>query len=137
VQDAFVKLWDSAARFDPARGSLRTWVMTSVRNRAIDLLRGRPGRERQELALREDFGSGASGPEEQAAASLERAAVRAALAELPAEQRQTVLLAYFGGYSQPEIASLTAVPLSTVKGRMRLALEKLASYLKERGVVDV
>jgi RNA polymerase sigma-70 factor (ECF subfamily) len=63
--------------------------------------------------------------------------VRAALADLPAEQRQAVLLAYFGGYTQLEIAGLTGVPLSTVKGRMRLALDKLASYLKERGVVDV
>src|SRR5439155_570444 len=64
-------------------------------------------------------------------------AVRMALADLPAEQRQAVLLAYFGGYTQIEIAGLTGVPLSTVKGRMRLALDKLAAYLKERGVVDV
>lgn len=136
VQDAFVKLWDAAARFDPARGSLRTWVLAAVRNRAIDLLRGRSGRERQELALRDDFGAATPGPEDQTAASLERAAVRQALAGLPAEQRQAVLLAYFGGYTQPEIAELTGVPLSTVKGRMRLALDKLAAYLKKRGVVD-
>jgi RNA polymerase sigma factor (sigma-70 family) len=136
VQDAFLKLWHGAARFDPERGSLRTWVVTAARNRSIDLLRGRPGRERQELALREDFGAPAAGPEELAAASLERAAVRAALAELPAEQRQAVQLAYFGGYTQAEIAQLTSVPLSTVKGRMRLALEKLAAYLKDRGVTN-
>jgi RNA polymerase sigma-70 factor (ECF subfamily) len=137
VQDAFVKLWDAAGRFDRTRGSLRAWLVTAVRNRSIDLLRGRPGRERQELALRDDFGTPTAGPEERAAASFERDAIRAALAELPAEQRQTVLLAYFGGYSQPEIAGVTGVPLSTVKGRMRLALDKLAAYLKERGVVDV
>jgi RNA polymerase sigma-70 factor, ECF subfamily len=137
VQDSFLKVWNGASGFDPARGSLRAWLLAAVRNRAIDLLRGRPARERQELALREDFGAPAAGPEEEAAASLERAAVRAALAALPAEQRQAVLLAYFGGYTQIEIAELTGVPLSTVKGRMRLALDKLASYLKERGVVDV
>ncbi len=137
VQDAFLKLWSAAANFDPGRGSLRTWLVTAVRNRAIDQLRGRPARERQEIALSEDFGAPNAGPEELASASLERDAVRAALAELPAEQRQAVLLAYFGGYTQVEIAELTSVPLSTVKGRMRLALGKLAAYLKERGVVDV
>ena len=67
----------------------------------------------------------------------ERAAVTSALAELPEEQRHAVLLAYFGGFTQAEIAELTRVPLSTVKGRMRLALDKLATYLRERGLVDV
>ena len=137
VQDAFLRLWHGAAGFNPARGSLRGWVLAAVRNRAIDLVRGRPGREREELELSDAFAAPAAGPEEQASASVERAAVRAALADLPAEQRRAVLLAYFGGYTQLEIAGLTGVPLSTVKGRMRLALDKLASYLKERGVVDV
>jgi RNA polymerase sigma-70 factor (ECF subfamily) len=68
---------------------------------------------------------------------MERAAVRAAVAELSDEQRQAVLLTYFGGFTQREIAELTNVPLSTVKGRMRLALDKLATYLKVKGVVDV
>ena len=81
--------------------------------------------------------SAESGPDEQAVGSLERATIRAAVDELPDEQRQTVLLAYFGGFSQPEIADLTSVPLSTVKGRMRLAMDKLATYLKAEGMVDV
>ena len=136
VQDAFVKLWDAADRFDPARGSLRTWLLTAVRNRSIDLLRGRSAHERRELALHEDVETVQRDPGDQAAASLERAAVRAAMAELPVEQRRAVQLAYFGGYTQAEIAGLTGVPLSTVKGRMRLALEKLAAYLQERGVID-
>jgi len=137
VQDSFMRLWQGASGFDASRGSLRGWVLTAVRNRAIDLVRGRPGREREELELPDDFAAPASGPEDQASASVERAAVRAALADLPPEQRRAVLLAYFGGYTQLEIAGLTGVPLSTVKGRMRLALDKLASYLKEKGVVDV
>jgi len=137
VQDAFMRLWHGASGFNPERGSLRGWVLAAVRNRAIDLVRGRPGREREELELPVDLAAPAAGPEEQASASVERSAVRAALGELPAEQRQAVLLAYFGGYTQLEIAGLTGVPLSTVKGRMRLALDKLAAYLKERGVVDV
>jgi RNA polymerase sigma-70 factor (ECF subfamily) len=136
VQEAFIKLWNGAARFDPARGSLRTWLVTAVRNRAIDLLRGRGGRERAEVELHPEVGSTESGPEQRAVASSDRAAVRAALADLPSEQRRTVELAYYGGYTQSEIAELMKVPLSTVKGRMRLALEKLASYLKGRGMVD-
>ena len=136
VQDAFLKVWYAARGFDPARGSLRTWLIASVRNRAIDLLRGRSLRERRELALRPDLEAAAEGPEEEAVAAQERDAVRAALAELPEEQRQAVLLAYFGGFTQAEIAEISGVPLSTVKGRMRLALDKLATYLKSRGLRD-
>ncbi|HET7421838.1 MAG TPA: sigma-70 family RNA polymerase sigma factor [Candidatus Dormibacteraeota bacterium] len=137
VQEAFVKLWNGAARFDESRGSLRAWLTTAVRNRSIDMLRGRSQHERRELALKPDVSAAGAGPDEEAAGSLERAAVRAALAELPEEQRQAVMLAYFGGFTQAEIAELAGVPLSTVKGRMRLALEKLGAYLKERGLVDV
>ena len=137
VQEAFLKLWNGAARFDESRGSLRAWLTTAVRNRSIDLLRGRSLQERRELALKPEVRSSGAGPEEEAARSLERDAVRAALAELPEEQRESVLLSYFGGFTQAEIAELTGVPLSTVKGRMRLALEKLGAYLRERGLVDV
>jgi len=137
VQDAFLKVWRGAAGFDPSRGSLRSWLLAAVRNRSIDMLRGRSLHERRELALRPEVQSAGRGPDEEAAASMERAAVRAALAELSEEQRQAVLLAYFGGLTQREIAELAGVPLSTVKGRMRLALDRLAAYLKVRGVVDV
>ena len=136
VQDAFLKLWYAARGFDPARGSLRTWLIAAVRNRAIDQLRGRSLHERRELALRPEVETRAAGPEEEAVAAQERVAVRAALAELPEEQREAVQLAYFGGFTQVEIAEMAGVPLSTVKGRMRLALEKLATYLKGRGLVD-
>ena len=137
VQDAFLKVWRGASGFDATRGTLRSWLVAAVRNRAVDLLRGRSLHERRELALRPEVEAAQPGPEAQAAGAQERAAVRAALGELPEEQRQAVLLAYFGGFTQAEIAELTGVPLSTVKGRMRLALEKLATYLKERGLVDV
>jgi RNA polymerase sigma-70 factor (ECF subfamily) len=136
VQDAFLKLWNGASGFDPGRGSMRIWLMTAVRNRSIDFLRGRGAREREEQELPDNVATLAPDPQDTAELSFERQEVRAALAELPAEQRQAVLLAYFGGYTQLEIAGLTGVPLSTVKGRMRLALDKLAAYLKERGVVD-
>ena len=139
VQEAFLKVWDHAASFDVRRGSLRTWLLTSVRNRSIDYLRGRAAHERRELELQHTMvGTGLhSDPWREVSLSLESAAVREAMSNLPAEQREAVELAFFSGYTHREIADMTSVPLSTVKGRMRLALEKLSSYLQGRGLVDV
>ena len=139
VQEAFLKIWNHAASFDARRGSLRTWLLTSVRNRSVDYLRGRGAHERQELELKPALAEVAprSDPWREVSLSLERSAVRDAMSNLPAEQRQAVELAYFAGYSHREIAEMTSVPLSTVKGRMRLALEKVSSYLHGRGLVDV
>lgn len=139
VQEAFLKIWNHASSFDARRGSLRTWLLTSVRNRSIDYLRGRGAHERQELELQSALPEVAprSDPWREVSLSLERSAVREAMSNLPAEQRQAVELAYFAGYSHREIADITHVPLSTVKGRMRLALEKLSSYLQGKGLIDV
>ena len=111
--------------------------MTAVRNRSIDYLRGRGAHERYEKEIPETVAAAGMGsdPWREVSASLERDAIKEALAILPAEQRQTVELAYFGGYSHREIADMIRVPLSTVKGRMRLAMEKLHSYLQGRGFV--
>lgn len=138
MQEAFLNVWKRSGGFDPERGSLRTWLLASVRNRSIDLLRGRGAHERQEQELRPESVESASwsDPWREVALSLERNAVREALANLPIEQRHVVELAYFGGYSQQEIAQMTRVPLGTVKGRIRLALEKMDSYLRGRGLVD-
>lgn len=139
IQDAFMNVWSRAASFDPEKGSLRAWLLTSVRNRCIDYLRGRGARERreEELDTDVDYGQAPSDPWREVALSLERTAVRDAVSSLPAEQRQVVEMAYFGGYTHTEIADMTRVPLGTVKGRMRLALEKMSSYLLGRGLVDV
>ena len=139
VQDAFLNVWKRASSFDAARGSLRAWLLTSVRNRCIDYLRGRGSHERREEELERDAedAQSRSDPWREVALSLERGAVRDAMASLPSEQRQVVEMAYFGGYSHSEIADMTGVPLGTVKGRMRLALEKMSSYLRGRGLVDV
>src|SRR5437660_7066077 len=139
VQDAFMNIWNRATTFDRERGSLRAWLLTSVRNRCIDYLRGRGAHERQERELQPElaYAVAPSDPWREVALSLERAAVRDAMASLPAEQRQVVEMAYFGGYTHTEIADMTQVPLGTVKGRMRLALETLGSYLRGRGTVDV
>ena len=134
-----MSIWRRASSFDPERGSMRAWLLTAVRNRSIDYLRGRGGHEREERQLQPDADYAKSPPDpwREVALSLERDAVRDAMASLPAEQRQVVELAYFGGYSQTEIAEMTRLPLGTVKGRMRLALEKLGSFLRGRGLVDV
>jgi RNA polymerase sigma-70 factor, ECF subfamily len=139
VQDAFMSIWTRAASFDVERGSLRAWLLTSVRNRCIDYLRGRGAHERQEHELQPEVAhaTSAADPWREVAVSLERTAVRDAVASLPSEQRQVIELAYFGGYTHAEIAGMTRVSLGTVKGRMRLGLEKLSSYLRGRGVVDV
>lgn len=133
-----MKIWTNASGFDSKKGSLRTWLITAVRNRSIDFLRGRGAHERQELELQPDVAESRmrSDPWREVSLALERMAVREAVGSLPPEQRQAVQLAYFGGYSQSEIAEMTKVPLSTVKGRMRLALEKLSSYLQGRGLVE-
>ena len=133
-----MNLWNHAASFDAARGSLRAWLLTSVRNRAIDYLRGRGAHERLEEELPPETGH-ADEPSDlwrEVALSLERAAVRDALVSLPAEQRQVIELAYFGGYTHTEISGMARLPLGTVKGRMRLGLEKMSSDLRGRGLAD-
>lgn len=137
VQDVFLKVWNNAGGFNPGRGSLRTWLLSSVRNRAIDYLRGRAAHERAEKEIPEQVAAVGAGsdPWREVSLRMESEAVREAVNSLPAEQRQAVELAYFGGYSHPEIAQMIRVPLSTVKGRMRLGLEKLHSYLLGKGFV--
>lgn len=127
-----MSVWNHASSFDAGRGSLRAWLLTSVRNRAIDYLRGRGAHERKEQELPTDTqeqGGPSSGqaadPWREVALSLERDAVRDALTSLPAEQRQVIELAYFGGFTHTQIASMLQLPAGTVKGRMRLGLTKL------------
>jgi RNA polymerase sigma-70 factor, ECF subfamily len=132
VQEAFLSVWRRASTYHSDRGSLRTWVCSIVHHRALDRLRGRAGRARQDVALEHApiEVTSVSDTWDQVANALEREQVRSALNELSVEQRETIELAYFGGYSQSEISDLMHVPLGTVKGRTRLALRKL------RGVLD-
>jgi RNA polymerase sigma-70 factor (ECF subfamily) len=134
TQEAFVSIWRSGARFDRARGSVRSWTLGIVRNRAIDLLRSRSGKAPSlgfddELAL-EQRPSGDFTDHEALRRETARE-VRGALGELPGEQSKVIELAYFGGFSQSEIAEMLGVPLGTVKGRMRLGLEKIRGQLAE------
>ena len=136
TQDAFLSAWRAARGYDPARGSVRTWLLGIVHHRAIDALRRRNARERGEVGD-EGIVDRLESPqrtEEEVAEREEADSVRALLADLPAEQRRVIELAYFRGYTQTEIAELIGAPLGTVKGRMRLALEKLrAARLAEAG----
>ena len=135
VQEAFLSIWRGAATYRPERGGVRTWLCRVVHNRSVDRLRGRSSRPRQELPLeRASAEPSLSDTWDSVAAELERDHVRSALDSLPLEQRQTIELAYYGGYSQAEISELMHVPLGTVKGRTRIALQKLRSALEERGV---
>ena len=132
VHDAFVAVWRKIDRFDPARGSLRGWLMTVVRNRAIDRVRSR--RPRIDLDEADERSLLRTGPNPTLEAALQRASasqVRAAIAILPDEQRQALELAYFEGYTYREVAELTGVAAGTATGRLRLALGKLRAALAD------
>jgi RNA polymerase sigma-70 factor (ECF subfamily) len=134
TQEAFLSLWRSGARYDRARGSVRTWLLGIVRNRAIDLLR-RDVLEAPRLAFEEEMAERRVSREETDEEALRRDAarqVRGALKELPADQLRVVELAYFGGMTHSEIAEMLGMPLGTVKGRMRLGLEKIRTQLAEQ-----
>lgn len=126
VQDGFLAVWRGRSRFRPASGSFGAWSMTLVRHAAIDILR-RESRRPSLCAPQDDTPDvtrGAS-PEHRAIARDEAASLRDALARLPAAQAEVIGLAFFGELSHSEISEQLALPLGTVKGRMRLGLEKL------------
>lgn len=134
TQEAFLSIWRSSARYEPARGSVRSWTLGIVRNRAIDALRRASG-PAPKLDLDDEILL-----EGRAAAELTDSEVirrdvaervRGALGQLPQEQSQVIALAYFGGFSHSEIASMLGAPLGTIKGRMRLGLEKLRDTLAD------
>jgi RNA polymerase sigma-70 factor (ECF subfamily) len=125
TQDVFLKLWHGAANYDPVRGSLSSWLLTFVRHRAIDMLRSGRRHERN-VDLAGALGLEAAERTDEQVEGLEDSRnARKMVQTLPAEQREVIELAYFGGLSQGEIATQVGIPLGTVKGRSRLALEKL------------
>jgi len=139
VQDAFLSLWRSGGRYDRARGSVRSWVLSVVHNRTIDAFR------------RETASCGRDVTDDEAAARLpatertdveverreESDQIRTALQGLPHEQRQVIELAYFGGFTHSEIGEMLGLPPGTVKGRMRLGLSKLRIALGDPSRVVV
>lgn len=129
VQNAFATLWEQADRLDAGRGSIQGLLLTIVHRRAIDAARARQRTLARSGTLEVDPPDGAPTPAEAVAASDEAQErsreVRAALEVLPDTQRQVVMLAYFEGMSQQDIASSLDVPLGTVKSRLRLAMQRL------------
>jgi RNA polymerase sigma-70 factor (ECF subfamily) len=138
LQDAFLSLWRSGARYDRSRGSVRSWVLSVVHNRAIDAFRRgavKQGRDVADEGLTEQLAA-----EERTETEVERREearqVRTALGGLPADQRQVIELAYFGGFTHSQIAQMLELPAGTVKGRMRLGLSKMRLALSDpAGVV--
>jgi RNA polymerase sigma-70 factor (ECF subfamily) len=131
VQEAFVAAWRSAGRFDRGRGSVRTWILGIVHNRAIDAVRRdtvHSKRRASDEGMEERFAA-RERTDVQAARREETHTVRAALQELPEDQRRVIELAYYGGYTHSEIAEALGAPIGTVKGRMRLGLGKLRGVL--------
>jgi len=134
VQDAFLDVWRNAGSFDTSRGTVRNWLLSIVHNRAIDRVRGAARIRRETQLEAAERTAGVPDAWEALSLELERTQIREAFAQLPDAQRRTLELAYFGGYTHVEIARQMDVPLGTVKGRMRIGLEKMRSFLQARGV---
>jgi RNA polymerase sigma-70 factor, ECF subfamily len=138
VQDAFLAVWRKAASYQEQQGSVRSWLQAIVHHRAIDKLRASVHREAQWIPLQVENEQDplSTQPEvwEEAWRHEQALLIRSALAQLPTEQRQVIELGYFDGYTHAEIAERWNIPLGTVKGRMRLGLQKMKHLLRERGV---
>ena len=131
VQDVFMEVWRRADAYDPARGSVRTWIMVRLRSRALDRLRS--ATTRREVAS-DDVAAQRAAPEvEDPALSPDRRSVRAALETLPEEQKLVLELAYFQGLSMSEIAEQIGTPIGTVKSRTAAALAKLRAAMNAKG----
>jgi RNA polymerase sigma-70 factor, ECF subfamily len=133
VQEAFLSLWRSGSGYDRARGSVRSWVLSAVHNRAVDALRragAKAGRDVSDEGIAERLPA-RDATDAEVERREESRRVRSALDELPPDQRQVIELAYFGGLSHSQIAEMLDLPPGTVKGRMRLGLTKMRSALAE------
>ncbi|MGN6170707.1 MAG: RNA polymerase sigma factor [Solirubrobacteraceae bacterium] len=131
VQEAFLSLWRSGARYDRARGSVRSWVLSTVHNRAIDSVR-REVVTTSRNVVDDQLAEKLPSPHETAEEAERRddaRRVRSALGELPSDQRRVIELAYFGGFTHSQIADMLKLPAGTVKGRMRLGLTRLRVLL--------
>jgi len=133
TQEVFLRIWCHPDRYVPQRGRFVPWLLSVTRNGAVDQVRSRGRRRRHELVSEQPEREPPTGdghdPALMAELADERQRIRRALANLPAEQRQTIEMAYFGGYTQQEIAALLSEPLGTVKTRIRLGMQKLRVFL--------
>jgi RNA polymerase sigma-70 factor (ECF subfamily) len=132
TQEAFLSIWRSRERYEATRGSVRTWVLGIVHNRAIDALRRNLVHDRRRASAEgiEEREEAPERTELEVARLQEARSVRDAMKALPDEQSRVLELAYFGGFSHSQIADMLEMPIGTVKGRMRLGLEKLRRGLE-------
>jgi RNA polymerase sigma factor (sigma-70 family) len=132
VQEAFISVWRTAARFVPERGKASTWILTLVHRRAVDAVRREQRRRADSLdRASEPLGSGA---DEDAWLRLQRERVQEALRQLPDVQREALELAYYGGFSQSELAERLGQPLGTIKSRMFAGLARMRELLGDPGM---
>ena len=136
VQDVFLRLWNRAGQFDPTRGSFAAWFMTIARHRVVDELQRRRRGPVAAEAVDELLSDNESVELVDEGSMTDRRFVLDAVRELPVEQRQVLVLAYFGGMSQSEIAAHLDLPLGTVKTRIRLGLQKLRASLEAVPAVE-
>ena len=131
TQEAFLSIWRSRVRFDRERGSVRTWVLGIVHHRTIDALRRNIAHDRRRTSAEglEERQEAPERTEVEVARRDEAREVREAMRTLPGEQLEVVRLAYFGGFTHTQIAQMLGQPVGTVKGRMRLGLEKMRRAL--------
>jgi RNA polymerase sigma-70 factor, ECF subfamily len=134
VQDAFLAVWRSAPAFMPERARPSTWILTLVHRRSVDLVRREQRRRTEPLEPEQFPASDAS--DEEASIRFHRRVVQEALGRLPAEQRQALELAYYGGLSQSEVAERLGQPLGTIKSRTFAGLARLRELLQEAGVEE-
>jgi RNA polymerase sigma-70 factor (ECF subfamily) len=134
TQDVFLRLWRRPGSFDPARADLGTYLRLMARSRAIDLLREGQARARATDRFKVVVGEAAprteDRPDLEAVRNSDRAPVRAALKDLPQNQREALVLAYWGGLTAEEIADHERIPLGTAKSRLRLGLAKLRTQVE-------
>jgi RNA polymerase sigma-70 factor, ECF subfamily len=132
VQDAFLAVWRTASRFVPERGRASTWILTLVHRRAVDVVR-REQRRRADSLERADEPA-VEGVEEDAWLHFQRERVQAALSRLPDAQREALELAYYGGFTQSELAERLGQPLGTIKSRMFAGLARMRELLGDPGM---
>jgi RNA polymerase sigma-70 factor (ECF subfamily) len=133
VQEAFLALWRTAARFVPERGKASTWILTLVHRRAVDIVR-REERRRSDALEQAPEQESREAVDEEAWLRLQRERVQDALRKLPDQQREAIELAYYGGFTQSELAERLGQPLGTIKSRMFGGLARLRELLGEPGM---
>ena len=132
VQEAFVDLWRHAERFDSRQSSVRGWLLLLTHRKAVDRVRWEERRKTSELLPGHDNEDARPGPDAQAMSTVSGDRTREALATLPRVEREALVLAYWGGYTQREISVLTSTPIGTVKSRMHAALKDLSTSLADQ-----